>query len=103
MMKKLTLAVILLMSVSCISTTVDDMNQLYEGMTKSQVQSYLGAPQNKQMNNGVSIWKYSAFKAFKGQIPYYLTFKNGELTGWQQNMHEYHQSQSLGLQGMGYR
>ena len=76
--------------------------QLRPGMTADEVTTLLGQPASSQYADGYMIWKYSLQRPWVGWIPYYLAFdgKTMHLAGWQENMQEYYNSQSLWLQAL---
>ena len=77
-------------------------NQLRPGMTTDEVTGLLGQPASTQFVDGYMVWKYSLQRPWVGWIPYYLAFDGTSLclAGWQENMQEYYQSQSLWLQAL---
>ena len=78
-------------------------NQLRPGMTTNEVAGLLGGqPASTQFVDGYMVWKYSLQRPWVGWIPYYLAFDGNtmRLVGWQENMQEYYQSQSLWLQAL---
>lgn len=60
MIYRLVLAIFVLSLVSCADTTKrsERGSQVLPGMTKTQVLSILGAPQNKQLDGGKETWRY---------------------------------------------
>jgi len=76
--------------------------ELRPGMTTEEVTELLGRPASSQFIDGYMVWKYSLQRPWVGWIAYYLAFdgRDSKLVGWQENMQEYYQSQSLWLEAL---
>jgi len=79
---------ILLFLVSCASIGTNELNQLRPNMTIDEVTDLMGEPEQTQFKNGHLIYKYTMWEAWKGNFPYYLSFRMGKLKSWNMDAKE---------------
>ena len=75
-------------------------NQLTPGMSAKEVKELLGEPKQTEFISQKWVWKYSLHQAWKGYVPYYLTFDKEDKTldSWYANEAEYYRQQQLWMQ-----